>query len=223
MRFGVSYIMTHDSIGLGEDGPTHQPVEMIESLRSMPNINVFRPADANEMNAAYRIALEKYETPSVICCSRATVDALENSSVEEATKGAYVVAGKDVTPDVIMIGTGSELGHCINAAKKLADEGIKARVVSMPCQDIFLEQSKEYRKSVLPGDVPTLSVEASAVHGWHRFSHDQIGMTRFGASAPAGALFEKFGFTVENVTSKAKALVEFYKKEGSVPNLMSRP
>ncbi len=225
-KFGVLYIMTHDSIGLGEDGPTHQPVELIESLRSMPNINVFRPADANEMNASYQTALKKYETPSVICCSRGGLAAIKHSSVEKALKGAYTVVGEDIDlgeTNLIIIGSGSELGHCVGAAAKLSEEGIKVRVVSMPCQEIFLEQSEEYQRSVLPGNIPTLSVEASAVHGWHRFSHSQISMTRFGASAPAGDLFKKFGFTTENVTAKGKALVEFYKKAGSVPDLMLRP
>jgi transketolase len=225
-KFGILYVMTHDSIGLGEDGPTHQPVEMIESLRSMPNINVFRPADANETSAAYRIGLEKYETPSVICCSRHTLPAIEHSSVEKASKGAYAVIGEDISldkTDLILVGTGSELFHCVDAAAKLADDGLKVRVVSMPCQEIFLEQSDEYQRSVLPGNVPTLSVEASAVHGWHRFSHDQIGMTTFGMSAPAGELFKHFGFTAENVATKGKALFEFYKKAGSVPDLRLRP
>lgn len=225
-KFGVLYVMTHDSIGLGEDGPTHQPVELIESLRSMPNINLFRPADANEMNAAYRTALKTYETPSVICCSRGGLPAIEHSSVEKALKGAYTMIGEDIKlqdADLIMVGTGSELGHCVNAAAKLSEEGLKVRVVSMPCQEIFLEQSEAYQRSVLPGNIPTLSVEASAVHGWHRFSHAQIGMTRFGMSAPAGDLFKKFGFTAENVTAKGRALVEFYKKAGNVPDLMSRP
>mmetsp|Transcript_11593 Transcript_11593/g.12912 ORF Transcript_11593/g.12912 Transcript_11593/m.12912 type:complete len:706 (-) Transcript_11593:133-2250(-) len=225
-KFGVLYIMTHDSIGLGEDGPTHQPVEMIESLRSMPNVNLFRPADANEMNAAYRIALTRYETPSVICCSRGGLPAIEHSSVEKASKGAYTMIGEEndlSSTDLIMIGTGSELGHCVEAAAKLSAEGLKVRVVSMPCQEIFLEQSEEYQRSVLPGNIPTLSVEASAIHGWHRFSHAQVGMTRFGMSAPAGDLFKKFGFTADNVTLKGKALVEFYKNAGSVPDLMSRP
>ncbi len=225
-KFGVLYIMTHDSIGLGEDGPTHQPVEMIESMRSMPNINVFRPADANEMNAAYRAALQKHETPSVICCSRATLDAVPNSSVEKAGKGAYTVVGDDIScdkADLILIGTGSELGHCVNAAKTLSEQGLSVRVVSMPCQEIYLEQSKEYQSSVLPGNVPTLSVEASSVYGWHRFAHDQIGMTTFGCSGKAGDLFKKFGFTAENVADKGKALVDFYKKAGSVPDLSCRP
>ena len=224
-KFGIIYVMTHDSIGLGEDGPTHQPVEMIESLRSMPNINVFRPADSNEMTMTYKVALESHTTPSVICCSRSGLPALEHSSVEKASKGAYTIIGEDIDlarVDLIIIGTGSEVGICVKAAAKLAESGIKTRVVSMPCQEIFLAQSDEYRRSVLPGNVPTLSVEAAAEHGWHRFSHAQIGMTRFGMSGPGGELFIKFGFSTENVTEKGKALVEFY-KGGNVPDLMNRP
>jgi transketolase len=225
-RFGIIYVMTHDSIGLGEDGPTHQPVEMIESLRSMPNINVFRPADANETNAAYILALEKYSTPSVICCSRHGLPAIEKSSVEKASKGAYTIIGEGIAladTDLIIVGTGSEVCHCVDAAAELTEQGLKVRVVSMPCQEIFLEQSKDYQRSVLPGNIPTLSVEASGIHGWHRFSHDQIGMTRFGLSAPAGELFKKFGFTKDNVAAKGKALVNFYKKAGTVPDLNLRP
>lgn len=221
-KFGVVYIMTHDSIGLGEDGPTHQPVEMIESLRSMPNINVIRPADCNETVAAYRIAIKSHETPSVICCSRSTVKSFAASTPEKAEKGAYAAIEVD-SPDLILIASGSEVGCCLGAAEKLSEEGIKTRVVSMPCQDVFLQQSQEYQLEILPGDVPTLSVEATAIHGWHRFSHAQIGLTRYGKSGTGGDLFKYFGFTVDNVATKGKKLIDFYKEAGSVPNLMSRP
>ena len=221
-KFGVLYIMTHDSIGLGEDGPTHQPVEMIESLRSMPNINVIRPADCNETVAAYRIAIKSHETPSVICCSRSTVKSMAASTPEKAEKGAYAVIEED-SPDLILIGTGSEVGFCLEAAEKLSEEGIKTRVVSMPCQDVFLQQSKEYQLEILPGNIPTLSVEASSINGWHRFSHAQIGLTKYGKSGKGSDLFKYFGFTAENVVSKGKKLIAFYKDVGSVPNLMSRP
>lgn len=225
-KFAVIYVMTHDSIGLGEDGPTHQPVEMIESLRSMPNIYVFRPADSNEMSMSYKVALESHSTPSVICCSRSGLPALEHSSIEKASKGAYTIIGEDIefsSTDLIIIGTGGEVGACVQAAANLKEKGLNVRVVSMPCQEIFLEQSAEYQKSVLPGNIPTLSVEAAAVHGWHRFSHAQIGMTRFGLSAPAKDLYNAFGFTAENVTNKGQALVDFYKEVGSVPDLSCRP
>mmetsp|Transcript_33802 Transcript_33802/g.51849 ORF Transcript_33802/g.51849 Transcript_33802/m.51849 type:complete len:699 (+) Transcript_33802:148-2244(+) len=221
-KFGVLFIMTHDSIGLGEDGPTHQPVEMLESLRSMPNILTYRPGDSNETAAAYQVALTRHETPTVICCSRSTVKGISTSTVEKGMKGAYA-AVEEASPDLVLIATGSEVGPCLEAAEKLKTSGIKTRVVSMPCQELFLEQSEEYQKSVLPGNVPTLSVEAAAVHGWHRFSHAQIGMTRFGASGKGSAVFAKFGFTSENVVNKGTALVEFYKNHGSVPDLSARP
>jgi transketolase len=225
-KFGVIYIMTHDSIGLGEDGPTHQPVEMLESLRSMPNMNVLRAADSNEMAAAYQIAIEQRETPSVICATRGTVQPLEHSSIEKALKGGYTVLPEEGegSPDLVIVATGSEVWRSVDAAKALASEhSIRTRVVSMPCQEIFLQQSKEYQLSVLPGNVPTLSVEASAEHGWHRFSHAQIGLTRFGMSGPLEELFIKFGFGAENVAAKGKELVEFYKNHGSVPDLNARP
>lgn len=221
-KFGVIYIMTHDSIGLGEDGPTHQPVETLESLRSMPNINVVRPADSNETSAAYSIAMTQYETPTVICCSRSTVPALEGSTIEKAMKGAYTCVEVD-NPALVLIGTGSEVGNCVEAAAQLTASGVPTRVVSMPCQEIFLQQTSEYQRTVLPGNVPTLSVEASAIHGWARFSHAQIGMTRFGASGKGGDLFEAFGFSTENIFNKGKALVEFYKNVGPVPDLNNRP
>merc|ERR1712157_5396 len=138
-----------------------------------------------------------------------------------ALKGAYCIVGEDFDVgniDLILIGTGAEVKLCVEAAEKLTEcEEIKVRVVSMPCQEIFLEQSLEYQLSILPGNIPTLSVEASTVHGWHCFSHAQIGMTRFGMSAPAKDLFRKFGFTTQNVMVKGKALVDFYRKAGDVP------
>lgn len=220
-KFGIVYIMTHDSIGLGEDGPTHQPVEMLESLRSMPNVNVMRPGDSNETAASYKLALSTPETPSVICCSRSTVKTIPGSSIEKAEKGAYC-AVEEASPDIILIATGSEVGICLDAVDGLAKEGIKARVVSMPCQDVFLAQPLEYQKSILPGDIPTLSVEASSIYGWHRFSHAQIGLNKFGKSGKGSDLFKYFGFTTENVIEKCKKIVSFY-KETPVPNLMAKP
>jgi transketolase len=223
-QFGILYIMTHDSIGLGEDGPTHQPIEQLENLRSMPNVNVFRPADSNEMAAAYKVGLESTKTPTVICCTRSTVPALKSSSIANAEKGGYVAIEVEGTPALILVATGSEVGFCIQAAEQLmAVNQIAARVVSLPCQELFLAQSAEYQASVLPGDIPTLSVEASSIHGWHQFSHAQIGMTSFGASGPGDKVFAHFGFTPENVQAKGKALVEFYKANGPVPNLRNRP
>jgi len=223
-RFGILYIFTHDSIGLGEDGPTHQPIEHLEQIRSMPNINLWRPADSDEMAAAYKSAAECRETPSVIACTRQTVTGMFGSSVEKASKGAYTVIESEETPALIIVATGSEVGISAKAVETLVAQGIPAALVSMPCQEVFLQQSQEYQASVLPGNVPTLSVEAAAVHGWHRFSHAQIGMESFGASGNGGALMELFGFTSENVSNKAKALVEFYKADGkTVPNLRDVP
>lgn len=226
-NFGVIYIMTHDSIGLGEDGPTHQPVEMLESLRAMPNLNVFRAADMNEMAAAYQMALQSVHTPTVICCSRGTVGALEHSSKDKAMKGAYTVIREDgeSAPDLIIVATGSEVWRCVDAAKTLyVDHDIRTRVVSMPCQEAFLQQEEKYRRSILPGNVPTLSVEASSEHGWHRFSHAQIGMTSFGMSGPEDQLFERFGFGVKNIVQQGKELKKFYQNfDGGVPDLNARP
>lgn len=221
-KFGIIFVMTHDSIGLGEDGPTHQPIETLESLRSMPNINVFRPADAHETSAAYQVALESTTTPTVICCSRSGLPAVPTSTQEKAVKGAYE-AVECAKPDLVLIATGSEVGPTMEAADELTKQGIAARVVSMPCQEKFLEQSMEYQTSILPGDVPTLSVEAAAVHGWHRFSHAQVGMHTFGQSGKGSDLFAHYGFTKENIAAKGKELVEFYKKAGAVPNLNLRP
>lgn len=221
-RFGIVYIMTHDSIGLGEDGPTHQPVEIIESIRAMPNIKLFRPADGNETSAAYHSALADSTTPTVICGSRSTCMSLEASSIEKGLKGGYIAVDPS-NPALILIGTGSEVGPCVIAAKNLAAAGIPTRVVSMPCVELFLEQSEDYQKSVLPGNIPTMSVEASATHGWHKFSHAQIGMTTFGLSGNGNALFKHFGFAHDNIEKQGKALVDFYKSAGTVPDLNLRP
>jgi len=221
-KFPIIYIMTHDSIGLGEDGPTHQPIETLESLRCMPNILVYRPADSNEMAAAYKIALSRNTMPTLIACSRSTVKGIETSSIDKACKGAYVALSAAEKPKLILIGTGSEVEFCMEAAVKLTAEGTPTQVVSMPCQEVFLEQSDEYQREVLPGNVPTLSVEASSPHGWHRFSHAQVAMTTFGASGSGADVFKHFGFSTENVVAKGKALVEFY-EGGDVPDLMNRP
>lgn len=222
-KFPIIFVMTHDSIGLGEDGPTHQPVESLEMFRAMPNIMVWRPADGNETSAAYKIAVESQETPSMICCSRSDVQNIENSSIAEASKGAYAAIEAE-SPDLVIIATGSEVGPSMDAAKKLSADGVKTRVVSMPCQEVFLQQPEAYQRAILPGTVPTLSVEAAAPHGWHRFSHAQIGMTDFGRSGKGSDVFKYFGFDPDSIASKGKALVEFYKAAGgNVPDLNNRP
>jgi transketolase len=225
-EFGILYIMTHDSVGLGEDGPTHQPVEMLECLRATPNMNVWRPADYDEVAAAYVSAMECLKTPSVIACSRSTVDSIVDSTIEKALKGGYVAYGSSIaTPAAIIIATGSEVGPSIKAAKALAaseDSPTHVHVVSMPCQELFLAQSDEYRKSILPGDVPTLSVEAAGVQGWQSFAHQHIGMTTFGLSGPGPEVFEHFGFTAEHIVDTTKELLDFYKGR-SAPNLYDLP
>jgi len=221
-KFGVIFVMTHDSIGLGEDGPTHQPVETLATLRSLPNLMVWRPADLNETATAYQVALEKRETPSVIACSRSGVAALELATREKASKGAYAVI-EETNPDLIIIATGSEVGPSMKAATTLTEQGLKVRVVSMPCVEVFMEQDESYRRALLPGTIPTLSVEASAVFGWQHLSHDQIGMVEFGRSGAGKDVFAFFGFTPENIAAQAKKMVDFYKKAGTVPDLYLRP
>jgi transketolase len=208
---GVIYVMTHDSIGLGEDGPTHQPVETIASLRAIPNLLVIRPADGTETSGAYKVAVEHRKTPTLMAFSRQNLPNLPGASIEGVAKGAYVVDDCEGTPDLILIGTGSEVSLCVDAAKELRAAGTKVRVVSMPCWELFDAQDAAYQESVLPKAVTKrLAVEAGISMGWCRYvgaEGDVIGVDRFGASAPGGLVMEKFGFTVENVVSKSKALL----------------
>jgi len=208
---GVIYVLTHDSIGVGEDGPTHQPIETIPSLRAMPGMLVFRPGDGNETSGAYKIAIENRQRPSALCLSRQGMVNQANSSIEKVALGGYILEDCDGTPELILIGTGTELDLCVQAAKQLSAEGKKVRVVSMPCVELFDEQSDTYKEEVLPGAVrKRIVVEAAESFGWHRFiglDGDNVTMNRFGASAPGGTCMEKFGFTVENVVAKSKALL----------------
>ncbi|MBD1918137.1 MULTISPECIES: transketolase [Cyanophyceae] len=208
---GVIYVMTHDSIGLGEDGPTHQPVETIASLRAIPNLIVIRPADGTETSGAYKIAVEHRKTPTLMAFSRQNLPNLPGASIEGVAKGAYTVDDCDGTPDLILIGTGSEVSLCVNAAQELRAAGTKVRVVSMPSWELFDIQDAAYQESVLPKAVTKrLAVEAGITMGWCRYvgaEGDVIGVDRFGASAPGDLVMEKFGFTVENVVSRAKALL----------------
>lgn len=208
---GVIYVMTHDSIALGEDGPTHQPVETIASLRAIPDLLVMRPADGNETSGAYKVAVENRNRPTLIALTRQALPNLNGSSIDIVSKGAYVLSDSEGTPDLILIGTGSEVSLCVEAAKQLTAEGKKVRVVSMPCWELFEEQDAEYKESVLPAGVTKrLVVEAASRFGWERYigaEGDMISIDRFGASAPGPVLMEKFGFTVDNVLAKAKALL----------------
>lgn len=215
MRLHVVHVFTHDSIALGEDGPTHQPVEQLAGLRSVPDLLVIRPADASETAVAWRVALEAVDRPVAFALSRQKVPTLDRdkyASADGLRKGAYVLLdAEDGKPDVIVIGTGAETGLALAAVEKLQDEGIAARAVSMPCWELFDEQPQEFRESVLPSSVPArLAVEAGSPQGWHRYVGDHgdvLGVDRFGASAPGSELLERYGFTVDNVCARARALL----------------
>ncbi|QEY32473.1 transketolase [Synechococcus sp. RSCCF101] len=210
-ELGVIYVLTHDSIGVGEDGPTHQPVETIPSLRAMPNMLVIRPGDGNETSGAYQVAVSNRRRPTVLCLSRQAMANQANSSAAQVAKGGYVLEDCDGTPELILIGTGSELDLCVQAAAQLSSEGRRVRVVSMPCMELFEEQSAEYRESVLPAAVRArVAVEAAEAFGWHKYvglDGATVTMDRFGASAPGGTCMEQFGFTVENVLAKARTVL----------------
>jgi transketolase len=215
MQIPSIFVFTHDSIGLGEDGPTHQPIEQLASLRAMPNMIVLRPGDANEVVEAWRVILQLQESPATLVLSRQPMPTLDRSKYAPASgvaKGAYVLAdapgGK---PDVILMGTGSELSLCVSAYEKLAAEGIHARVVSMPSWELFDKQEATYKDSVLPPNVTArVSVEMGATFGWQRYTGIKgrnIGMHRFGASAPIKDLLKYFGFTVDHVVAEAHAVL----------------
>ncbi|MFM7229301.1 MAG: transketolase [Cyanobacteriota bacterium] len=210
-ELGVIYVLTHDSIGVGEDGPTHQPIETIPSLRAMPNMMVFRPGDGNETSGAYKVAVGNRHRPSVLALSRQAMANQANSSIDKVALGGYVLEDGDGTPELILIGTGTELDLCVQAARQLTAAGRRVRVVSMPCVELFLEQPASYQEEVLPSAVRRrLVVEAAESFGWHRFvglDGATVTMDRFGASAPGGTCMEKFGFTVDNVVAKANALL----------------
>jgi transketolase len=201
------FIFTHDSVGLGEDGPTHQPIEHLMSLRLIPNLVVIRPADANETAQAWKVAIERRDGPTVLALTRQNVPTFELPTVPTVEKGAYVLKDFGNNPEMILMASGSEVGLIYEAAKKLAEEGRSVRVVSFPCWELFEKQDEVYRQSVLPKQIQKrLAVEAGATLGWERYAKSVIGIDRFGASAPAKIIFEKLGFTVENVVAKAKEL-----------------
>ncbi|MGE5851352.1 MAG: transketolase-like TK C-terminal-containing protein, partial [Candidatus Methylomirabilota bacterium] len=214
MEIPVVFIFTHDSIGLGEDGPTHQPIEHLTALRAIPGLTVIRPADANEAVEAWRVALAQHG-PTCLILTRQNVPILDRSGMHRdggVGRGAYVVADPPTGKlQVILLATGSEVSVVIGAQKLLAERGIAARVVSMPSWEIFDQQTPEYRASVLPPGVTTrVAVEAGSPLGWYKYvgtTGDVVGMTRFGASAPGKVNFEKFGFTPENVAVHALALL----------------
>jgi transketolase len=215
MEIPVLFIFTHDSIGVGEDGPTHQPVEQLAAFRAMPNMLVFRPGDANEVTESYKVAIQHTHGPSTLVFSRQpmpTIDRTKYAPASGVARGAYVLADADGgKPEVILMGTGTELQHCVAAYEKLKAEGIKARVVSMPCWEIFDEQDAAYKESVLPAGVTArVSIEMAATLGWDRYVGAKgkiIGMRSFGASAPLKDLLPKFGFGPDFVVIAAKQLL----------------
>ena len=210
MGLRVVYVMTHDSIGLGEDGPTHQPVEHLAALRAIPNLNVYRPCDGVETAECWEMALKTIATPSVIALTRQNLEQarLKQSDENLSAKGAYIVAGKDAE-DVTLIASGSEVSLALAARDMLTKDGINARVVSAPCFELFAMQPDSYRRQVL-GKAPRIGVEAAIRQSWDLFLRRKdgfVGMTGFGASAPAEKLFEHFGITPAAVAAEAKRLI----------------
>lgn len=212
----VVFVFTHDSIALGEDGPTHQPVEHLAALRAIPHLSLIRPCDANETAEAWRAAMQNSHKPTALVLTRQNVPTLDRAQfapASELKRGGYILAdAPDGKPDLILIASGSEVGLIVAAREKLAAENIQARAVSMPSWDLFDAQPQEYRESVLPPSVPArLAVEAGVSQGWHKYVGDRgevLGIERYGASAPYQVLFEKFGFTADNVAARARRLVE---------------
>ncbi|KAI3633002.1 hypothetical protein MIR68_009077 [Amoeboaphelidium protococcarum] len=228
-HFRVLYIMTHDSIGLGEDGPTHQPIEILPLLRATPNAWSIRPCDGNETNGAYVAALETHhDGPTVLCLSRQNLPQLEGTSVDGVLHGAYVLKdtkGSDAAGgkvDVAIVGTGSEVSLCMETAQLLTEKhNLNVRVISMPCWEAFELQNLAHKKSVFPVNVPVLSVEAYSTMGWERYSHAQVGLHQFGASAPYQQIYKQVGLVPEVVAEKVLKLVNHYKAR-AVPCLLEK-
>jgi transketolase len=215
MDLQVIFVFTHDSIGLGEDGPTHQPIEQVANLRAVPHLIVIRPGDANETRVAWQVAIEMRSQPTALILSRQnlpTVDRTKYAAADNLRKGAYILAeapgGK---PDIILMASGSEMQLVVAAQPLLAEKNIHARVVSMPSWELFEQQPREYRESVFPSDVQTrLAVEAGSPQGWDRYigcQGDVLGIDKFGASAPGPVVMREYGFTVENVVQHAVDLM----------------
>lgn len=214
MKQHVIYILTHDSIGLGEDGPTHQPIEHLASLRSMPNVTVLRPADANETAEAWKFAIKSNKGPTVLALTRQSLPTLDRTvfgPAELLHRGAYILKDADGTPDALILASGSEVKLALEAAETLAQDGVAARVVSMPSWELFDDQTQEYKNSVLPENVKArVSIEAGATQGWHKYlgmNGKAIGLDHFGASAPINDLFTNFGITADSVVQAVKSLV----------------
>jgi len=215
MGLSAVFIFTHDSVWLGEDGPTHQPIEQLAALRAIPNLIVLRPADATEAVEAWRVALAHRDGPVALALTRQKLPVLDRTELADAdgvARGAYVLADAEgERPDILLMATGSEVHLALEARGQLAEQGVEARVVSMPSWELFDQQPQTYRDQVLPPTVTArLAIEAGVPQGWHRYvgtAGEIIGLNRFGASAPYKVLMENFGFTAENIVSRALALL----------------
>jgi transketolase len=201
-----AWVYTHDSVGLGEDGPTHQPVEHLAALRAIPHLTVIRPGDANETAGAWRTILEDLEGPAALILSRQDLPVLADADFDAVARGAYVLRDAE-DPEVAIVGTGSELSVAIGGADLLAEEGVRARVVSMPSWELFEAQDDGYRDAVLPPGLPSVSVEAGVSQGWERWVDRTVSIERFGASAPGAEVLEKLGITAENTARTARELL----------------
>jgi len=222
MELPVIYLFTHDSIGVGEDGPTHQPIEHLAHMRAMPGLIMIRPADANEVREAWKVILQLHHAPAVLVLTRQALPTIDRANYAPASglaRGAYVLAdAPGGNPEVILIGTGSEVSLCVEAYEQLKKEGVRARVVSMPSWELFDVQDKSYRESVLPPRVKArVSVEVASDFGWSKYTGSEwcnICIETFGVSAPLKQLFKKFGFNVENVVAAAKSQISQHQTKG---------
>jgi transketolase len=222
MELPAIYVFTHDSIGVGEDGPTHQPIEHLAHMRSIPGLIVLRPSDANEVREAWKVILQLHHEPAVLILTRQAVPTIDRTKYAPAsglTRGAYILADcKDSNPEVILIGTGSEVSLCLEAYEQLTREGIRVRVVSMPCWELFDDQDQSYRDSVLPPSVKArVSVEEASDFGWAKFTGAEghnICIESFGASAPLKQLMKKFGFNTDHIVAAAKNQIASHNVKG---------
>lgn len=214
MRLPVLMVSTHDSVFVGEDGVTHQPVEMIPQLRAMPGLRCIRPADAAEVNGALCAWLRRPDQPTIVFLSRQAVGNLQTTRADAVMRGAYVVRATE-RPGVVVVATGSEVELCVDAAALLQSEhGVAATVVSMPCTELFEEQDAAYRRTILPDGVPVVSVEAAATQGWERYAHYCIGIDRFGTSAPGDVVKEHFGFMPGNIARRVAGVARHFEQHG---------
>ena len=223
MQLDVAWVYTHDSIGLGEDGPTHQPVEHYAALRAIPGMNLFRPADANETAHCWRVVLEELEGPAAFMLSRQNLPILEGTSYEGVRRGGYVLLEADGDAAVVLAATGSEVALCRDARERLQAAGVPTRVVSLPCWELFARQDQGYRESVLPTGVPKLSVEAGVAMGWAKWVDASVSLERFGASAPGEVVMRELGFSAENVVARAQDLIAGRGVPGATPADVEAP